>query len=85
VSAPSRHASYWQGLALVHYRGGPFADRTGGLILFDSDSAQDAVELVSGDPFVHERLLERRWVKEWHAEAAGTHDGGGTRKERTDR
>ena len=37
-----RHAAYWQGLALPDYRGGPFADRSGGLILFDSNSAQEA-------------------------------------------
>jgi uncharacterized protein YciI len=79
------HASYWQGLALRDYRGGPFADRSGGLILFDSDSAQEAEELVSRDPFVHERLVERRWVKEWDAAAAGADDGGGPRKERAER
>ena len=77
-----RHAAYWQGLALRDYRGGPFADRSGGLIVFDSDSAQEAEELVSGDPFVHERLLERHWVKAWDAGAAGADGGAGTRKER---
>ena len=63
-----RHAAYWQGLALPDYRGGPFADRSGGLILFDSNSAHEAEEVVARDPFVHERLLERHWVKEWAAE-----------------
>jgi uncharacterized protein YciI len=62
------HAAYWRGLALPDYRGGPFADRSGGLILFDSNSAHEAEEVVAGDPFVHERLLERHWVKEWVAE-----------------
>jgi YCII-related domain len=82
-TAAPRHASYWQGLALPDYRGGPFADRSGGLIVFDSDSAQEAEELVSRDPFVHERLLERRWVKAWDAGAAGADDGG-ARKERAE-
>ena len=67
-SVAPRHAAYWQGLALTDYRGGPFADRSGGLILFDSSSAHEAQEVVSHDPFVHERLLERHWVKEWVVE-----------------
>jgi hypothetical protein len=64
-AAASRHAAYWQGLALPHYRGGPFADRSGGLITFECDSAAEAGRLVADDPFVTENLLEHRWVKEW--------------------
>lgn len=79
-----RHAAYWQGLALPDYRGGPFADRSGGLILFDSNSAHEAQEVVARDPFVHERLLERHWVKEWDAEPQAQDDGGVARR-RTER
>ena len=43
-----RHAAYWQGLALREYRGGPFADRSGGLITFEAESPEEAKELVSG-------------------------------------
>jgi uncharacterized protein YciI len=46
------HAAYWQQLALRDYRGGPFADRSGGLITFDAKSLERAEELVSGDPFL---------------------------------
>jgi uncharacterized protein YciI len=63
-----RHATYWRGLALDQFAGGPFADRSGGLIVFDSESAERAERLVSGDPFVREGLLERRWVRQWLAD-----------------
>ena len=66
-----RHATYWRELALPAYRGGPFADRSGGLILFDSNSAHEAEDVVARDPFVLEQLLERHWMKEWNAEPQG--------------
>ncbi len=64
VVAP-RHASYWRDLGLAHYRGGPFEDRTGGLITFDADDAAQAQRAVREDPFVLEGLVEARWLKEW--------------------
>jgi hypothetical protein len=45
--------------------GGPFADRSGGLITFEGASVEEAERLVSDDPFVREDLLETHWVKEW--------------------
>jgi uncharacterized protein YciI len=57
AAAPG-HASYWQRLTLADYRGGPFADRSGGLIVFDSESKEHAERLVSGDPFLREGLLD---------------------------
>jgi uncharacterized protein len=62
------HAAYWHGLGLLDYLGGPFADRTGGLISFETDSRNDAEQLVTHDPFVREGLAERSWVKEWRVE-----------------
>ena len=64
VVAP-RHASYWRDLRLAHYRGGPFEDRTGGLITFDADDAAQAQRAVREDPFVLEGLVEARWLKQW--------------------
>lgn len=64
VVAP-KHASYWMGLRLGHYRGGPFDDRTGGLITFDADDAEQAERAVREDPFVLEGLIEARWLKKW--------------------
>jgi uncharacterized protein YciI len=72
--APSRrqavareHAAYWKRLGLRGFRGGPFADRSGGLITFEALSDDEAEGFVAGDPFVKQGLLERRYVKEWRS------------------
>lgn len=64
VTVP-RHVSYWRGLGLTGYDGGPFVDRTGGLIMFDTDQLGDAQHAVAEDPFVKEGLLDEYWIKEW--------------------
>ncbi len=64
-AAAPKHASYWRQLHLNGYRGGPFADRSGGLITFETGSRAAAEALVADDPFLREHLLERHWVKEW--------------------
>jgi hypothetical protein len=61
------HAAHWQDLQLDGYEGGPFADRSGGLIVFAADSADHARQLVGGDPFVRHGLLADRWLKQWMA------------------
>ena len=45
--------------------GGPFADRTGGLITFAATSLGDAQQIIKHDPFVAEQLIEQSWIKEW--------------------
>jgi uncharacterized protein YciI len=60
-----RHVQYWQSRDLPNYMGGPFADRTGGLITFAASSLDDAQQIIKDDPFVHEQLIEQRWIKEW--------------------
>jgi uncharacterized protein YciI len=60
-----QHAAYWRGLALPRYLGGPFADRSGGLITFETDSREKAERLVADDPFLREGLVESCWLKEW--------------------
>ena len=67
ASAPA-HAAYWQQLGLGNYTGGPFADRSGGLITFDTDSDGTADQLTANDPFRREDLIERYWLKEWLAD-----------------
>ena len=69
------HAAYWRELALNDYLGGPFGDRSGGLITFSAESMAEAQRLVAGDPFVREGLIARHWVKEWPAEG-GTDTAG---------
>jgi uncharacterized protein YciI len=64
-AAAPKHAAYWRQLRLNGYRGGPFADRSGGLITFETESLAAAQALVANDPFLREDLLERHWVKEW--------------------
>jgi hypothetical protein len=60
-----RHAQYWRGRGLPHYLGGPFGDRSGGLITFDCESFLEAGQLIANDPFRAAHLLERHWLKEW--------------------
>jgi hypothetical protein len=67
-AAAPEHAAYWRALGLRDYLGGPFADRSGGLITFEADSPEDADRLVGDDPFLRADLLERHWVKEWTPE-----------------
>ncbi len=67
-SAVPLHITYWQGRQLPEYAGGPFSDRSGGLITFEAESAETAAKIVENDPFVTQNLLETRWVKEWVVE-----------------
>ena len=62
------HASYWDDLGLVGYLGGPYGDRSGGVITFEVDSYEAAKRLVSRDPFVQEGLLASSTLKEWIVE-----------------
>jgi uncharacterized protein YciI len=67
ATAP-KHAAYWRELKLGGYLGGgPFADRSGGLISFEADSDAEAERVVANDPFLRGDLIERHWVKEWMA------------------
>ena len=63
-----RHAAHWSRAALPGYLGGPFADRTGGLITFEIPSRGEAVRLVEADPFVSDGLVDRSWLEEWRPE-----------------
>jgi uncharacterized protein YciI len=63
-----QHVAYWKGLKLPGYMGGPFADRSGGMITFEADDLDSATSYANKDPFVLLDLLEDRWVKEWNTE-----------------
>jgi uncharacterized protein YciI len=65
-----RHAAYWRELALPGYLGGPFADRSGGLITFDADAPAQAQQLVTDDPFVREGTVSSWRLEQWLAEGA---------------
>lgn len=62
------HVQYWKSANLKGYMGGPFADRTGGLISFVASSLQEAEQIIGQDPFVLEVLVEQTWIKEWLSE-----------------
>jgi uncharacterized protein YciI len=59
------HSEHWRRLQLDGYSGGPFADRSGGLITFETDDRERAESAVAGDPFVREGLLASYWLKPW--------------------
>ena len=67
ATAP-QHVSHWQGLSLPAYLGGPFQDRSGGLITFGVEDRERAQLAVDADPFVRGGLLAAYWLKEWSPE-----------------
>lgn len=62
------HVQYWKTANLKGYMGGPFADRTGGLISFVANSIPEATEIVKQDPFILQDLIAEKWIKEWIVE-----------------
>lgn len=62
------HVQYWKAANLKEYRGGPFRDRTGGLISFAAPSIEEATEIILQDPFILEDLIAEKWIKEWIVE-----------------
>jgi uncharacterized protein YciI len=61
------HVDYWHAAGLEDYLGGPFADRSGGLITFSAPGPEAAAEAVERDPFVLAGVIRDRWIKEWLA------------------
>ena len=59
------HVAYWKSANVKGYMGGPFSDRTGGLISFIAPSLQQATEIILQDPFIVEDLISEKWIKEW--------------------
>jgi uncharacterized protein YciI len=59
------HVAHWRGLGLEDYVGGPFEDRTGGLITFRAEGTSRAEQAVVNDPFVGRGLVEVYWLKCW--------------------
>ena len=59
------HIEYWKTANIQGYMGGPFADRTGGLISFVASNAEEAAEVIQNDPFVLEDLIDQKLIKEW--------------------
>jgi hypothetical protein len=66
--AVSDHVAHWRGLGLGDYLGGPFQDRTGGLITFRAEAVRRAEQAVATDPFVVRGLVDAYWLKPWTPE-----------------
>ncbi len=64
-SAVPQHVEYWKTLNLDGYVGGPFDDRSGGLIIFQAESLDEATNHAGNDPFVTNDLLTDKWIKAW--------------------
>jgi uncharacterized protein YciI len=59
------HVEYWRTAGLIGYMGGPFGDRTGGMVSFVAPSLLVATNIIMRDPFVLEKLVDQTWIKEW--------------------
>jgi hypothetical protein len=59
-----RHAEYWRRVGAHRYQGGPFDDRSGGLITFEVDLARRLSGSSRPTPSF-EDLLESSLVKQW--------------------
>ena len=64
-SAVPGHIDYWRNLDLEDYLGGPFADRSGGMITFAATDMDEVARIVSADPFMTNDLIEQKWIREW--------------------
>jgi uncharacterized protein YciI len=62
------HVQYWKTANPKGYIGGPFADRTGGLISFTASSLEEATTIIQQDPFNLQDLIVEKWIKEWIVE-----------------
>jgi uncharacterized protein YciI len=63
------HVQYWKTANLSGYMGGPFADRSGGLVSFTASSLGEATDMINQDPFIKADLIADKWIKEWIVES----------------
>jgi len=61
-----KHITYWEELPLGYYSGGPFSDKSGGMIIFDCEDEQKAELIINQDPFIKNNLIEQKFIKEWN-------------------
>lgn len=62
-----RHRAYLSDLLAAGKlrESGPYADQTGALFVYIADSADEARQLVAGDPYSHAGLVAGYRVREW--------------------
>jgi uncharacterized protein YciI len=56
---------YCQHYAPENFIGGPFKDRSGGMLSFSAPDLDAATAICENDPFVKKGLVNQYWVKEW--------------------
>jgi len=62
------HIAYWKNSHLQNYVGGPFADKSGGLICFEAPGLAEATAITEKDPFIVHGVIAEKWIKEWMPE-----------------
>lgn len=62
------HIAYWKNDNHEKYIGGPFTDRSGGLISFEAAGLPEATVIIEKDPFIVHGLIAEIWIKEWMPE-----------------
>jgi uncharacterized protein YciI len=63
-----RHREYLSGLKETGklFASGPFVDGSGALIIYEADSAQQAEDLLTNDPFYQAGIFEAWVIREWN-------------------
>jgi uncharacterized protein YciI len=59
------HVTYWKKKDLKYFRNGPFADKSGGLIIFSATDEGEAAKMVAVDPLLKGGAVRQHWLKEW--------------------
>lgn len=60
-----KHIKYWKNHKFAYFRNGPFADKSGGLIIFSTHDMEEAKEVVIQDPLLQGNAIKQYWLKEW--------------------
>ncbi len=61
----SAHIAYWNNNRSDCFSGGPFTDKSGGLIVFKAQNLASAKKLAQCDPFVVNDAIQSQWIKQW--------------------
>lgn len=62
------HVSYWKSQTFEYYKGGPYADRSGGMIIFTAPGIAEARSIIEKDPFMKNGIVDTHVLKEWKPE-----------------
>lgn len=60
-----KHVIYWKGMNFDYFKNGPFADKSGGLIIFSAADEERAKNTIAEDPLLAGGAIKQYWLKEW--------------------